>query len=325
MAIGKVVVLTRGGMDKETKDIFMSTVPQGWRPTWSDLNDGEVKVAKELEDAEYVIVSGSPVTQGLLENAKKLKLLETGAQDVGALPMKYALERGLIVANGGGANTIPVAEHTVTLMMMVLKRVLQFNKTLSEGKWRGTLSRIGSFELYDKTVGIIGLGNVGRRVAELCYSMGCNILYYERFFVPYALRADFKGKPVSLEDLLKLSDIVSVHVPSFTANRTLIGWEQLNMMKPAAYLINTSRGVNIDEKALIRALNEHKIAGAALDVWDPEPPNPDNPLLNMPNVIATPHIADTAMEVTPRRFDIMWRNILLVSEGKEPVSRVREF
>jgi phosphoglycerate dehydrogenase-like enzyme len=325
MATGKVVVLTRGGMDKDLKDTFMATVPTGWQPVWSDVNDGETKVTKELEDAEYVIVSGAPVTPKLIENAKKLKLLETGAQDTGALPVKYALEKGIIVANGGGANTIPVAEHTVTLMMMVLKRVLQFNKTLTEGKWRGNLSRNGSFELYDKTVGIIGLGNVGRRVAVLCQSLGCNILYYERFFVPYAMRADFKGKPVSLEELLKQSDIVTVHIPSFTANRALIGWEQLNMMKPTAYLINTSRGANIDERALIRALTEHKIAGAAIDVFDPEPPSPDNPLLNMPNVIATPHIADTASEVALRRYDIMWRNIVLVSEGKEPVSRVREF
>jgi len=325
MSTGKVVVLTRGGMEKDQKDIFMSQVPEGWQPVWSDVNDGETKVAKELEDAEYIIVSGAPVTPKLLENARKLKLLETGAQDTGALPMKYALEKGIIVANGGGSNTIPVAEHTVTLMMMVLKRVLQFNNALTEGKWKGNLSRNGSFELYDKTVGVIGLGNVGRRVAMICHSLGCNILYYERFFVPYATRADFKGKPVSMEELLKQSDIVTVHIPSFTANRALIGWEQLNMMKPSAYLINTSRGANIDEKALIRALTEHKIAGAALDVWDPEPPSPDNPLLTMPNVIATPHIADTASEVTLRRYDIMWRNVILVSEGKEPVSRVREF
>jgi phosphoglycerate dehydrogenase-like enzyme len=325
MATGKVVILTRGGMDKETKDIFMSTVPAGWQPIWADINDGETKVAQELTDAEYIIVSGSPVTPKLLENAKKLKLLETGAQDTGTLPVKYAIERGIIVANDGGANSIPVAEHTVNLMMMVMKRVLQFNKTLSEGKWRGTLQRSGSYELFNKTVGIVGLGNVGRRVAALCYAMGCDILYYERFFVPYAVRADFKGKPVSLEELLKRSDIVSIHVPSFTANRALIGWEQLNMMKPSAYLINTSRGANIDEKALVRALNENKITGAAIDVFDPEPPLPDNPLLHMPNVVATPHIADTAVEVTARRYDIMWRNIVLVSEGREPVSRVREF
>jgi phosphoglycerate dehydrogenase-like enzyme len=325
MATGKVVVLTRGGMDPEQKTLFMSTVPEGWQPVWSDINDGEAKVAKELEDAEYIIISGTPVTQKLLENARKLKLLETGAQDTGALPVKYALEKGIIVANGGGANTIPVAEHTVTLMMLVLKRVLQFNQTLTEGKWRGNLSRNGSFELFDKTVGVIGLGNVGRRVAVLCHSLGCHILYYERFFVPYALRADFQGKPVSLEELLKQSDIVTVHIPSFTANRALIGAEQINMMKPTAYLINTSRGANIDEKALILALNERKIAGAGIDVWDPEPPSPDNPLLKMPNVIATPHIADTAAEVALRRYDIMWKNIVLVSEGREPVSRVREF
>jgi len=115
-------------------------------------------------------------------------------------------------------------------------------------------------------------------------------------FVPFALRADLKARPVRLDELLSTSDIVTLHVPSFAGNRGMIGWAQLTKMKPSAYIINTSRGTIIDEVALIRALNEKKIAGAGLDVWNPEPPDPNNPLLQMPNVVATPHCAGSSAE-----------------------------
>jgi phosphoglycerate dehydrogenase-like enzyme len=324
MAVGKVVVLTRGGMDKESKEVFLSVVPQGWQPVFADLNDGEARVASELEGAEYIVCSGSPLPQKLIENSRKLKLLQAGGQDTGHLPRRYAMEKGIPVANAGGANAIAVAEYTVLAMLNLMKRVLQYNQGIREGKWRIPLDRKGQHELYGKTVGIVGFGNIGRRVACLCYAFGANIIYYERFFVPYALRADTKAKPVGLEELLRQSDVVSLHVPAFSANRAMIGWEQLNMMKPTAYLVNTSRGANIDEKALIRALNEHVIAGVAIDVWDPEPPSPDNPLINMPGVLATPHMAGSSWENTALGFDAVWTNILLVSEGKEPLNRIRD-
>ncbi len=324
MATGKVVVITRGGMDKDSMDVFMSRVPKGWKPVFVDMNDGDAKVAKELEDAEYVLGSGGLLPQKLIENAKKLKLIQSSGQDTGHLPRKYAMERGIPVANAGGANAIAVSEYTLTAILNLLKRVMQFNQGIRDGKWRLPLDRKGQHELFGKTVGIVGFGNIGRRVAVLCYALGANIIYNERFFVPYALRADTRAKPVSLEELLKQSDVVSIHVPAFTANKAMIGWEQLNMMKPTAYLVNTSRGANIDEKALVKALNEKKIAAAAIDVWDPEPPSPDNPLLKMSNVLATPHIAGNSWENVPLGYDAVWTNIVLVSEGKEPLNRIRD-
>jgi len=324
MAVGKVVVLSRGGMDQESKDVFMSTVPKGWKPVFADLNDSDAKVAKELEDAEYIICSGGLLPQKLVENAKKLKLFQAGGQDTGHLPRKWAMEKGIPVANAGGANAIAVSEYVLSAILNLMKRVLQYNKGIVEGKWRINLERKGQHELFGKTVGIVGFGNIGRRVAFLCHAFGANIIYNERFFVPYALRADTSAKPVSLEELLKQSDVVSIHIPQFTANRALIGWEQLNMMKPTAYLINTSRGANIDEKALIRALNEKKIAGAAIDVFDPEPPSPDHPLFKMPSVVATPHIAGSSWENIALGYDAVWTNIVLVSEGKEPLNRIRD-
>jgi phosphoglycerate dehydrogenase-like enzyme len=325
MAIGKVAVLTRGIPDEEW-EIFASKIPAGWQATAVDMNDGEAAVVEELRDAEYLISYRSGlIPEKLVEGASKLKLIQARGQDTGNLPVEYALARGIYVANAGGANAISVAEFTVTLMMNCIKRISLFSQSLQGGKFRGNLGRKGSYELYGKTVGVVGLGNVGRRVAKLCFAYGANIIYQERMFVPYALRADFKGEPVSLDELLTQSDIVTLHVPSLTANRAMIGWEQLIRMKPTAFLINTSRGVNVDEKALIRALEEKRIAGAGLDVWNPEPPDPSNPLLHMINVVATPHMASTTWEILEPSSEMIWHNITLVSEGKEPLNRIREF
>ncbi|MBM2825151.1 MAG: hydroxyacid dehydrogenase [Dehalococcoidales bacterium] len=325
MATGKLVVLTRG-MDTESWNLFMAEKPTGWQVTVVNPDDGEQKVAKQLEDTQYLVTTSSgPVSSKVLETAKQLKLIQTSGQDVGHLPVKWALEKGVPVANAGGANAIAVAEHTVCLMLACLWRFILLNQSIREGKFRGNIDRKGSHELYGRTVGIVGFGNIGRRVAKLCYSFGANIIYFERLFVPHAVRADFMACPVSLDELLSTSDIVTLHVPSFESNRGMIGWEELCTMKPSAYIINTSRGIVIDQDALIRALNEERIAGAGLDVWAPEPPDPKNPLLQMPNVVATPHAAALSWESRKPTFETIWRNVLLVSEGKEPMNRIREF
>ncbi len=330
MAIGKVVFVTRGTgiMDRDSRELFITRAPRGWQVVWTDISNSEQKLIEEFRNAEYLIAGGlgtGRVEPKLIENAKKLKLIQAVGQGTEQLPVKYALEKGIYVANAGGANANAVAEYTLCAILNCMKRVLQYYQGIREGKFRLELDRRGQHELYDKTVGIVGFGNIGRRVAKLCFGFGANIIYYERLFIPYALRADVKATPVTLDELLRQADVVTIHVPSFTANRKLIGYEELCKMKPSAYLINTSRGANIDETALIRALNEKKIAGAALDVWDPEPPDPKNPLLNMPNVVATPHMAGSSWENRVPSYDTIWGNITLVSEGKEPLNLIREF
>jgi len=325
MTTGKLVVLTRG-IDPESRSVFMAKKPAGWQVTVVNPDDGEQKVAKELEDAQYLVTYRSgPVSLKVLETARQLKLIQTGGQGTNHLPVKWALEKGVPVANAGGANAISVAEHTVLLMLACLRRLLLLNQSIRDGKFRRDIDRKGSHELYDKTVGIVGFGNIGRRVAKLCYGFGANIIYFGRSFVPSALKADFKACPVSLDELLSTSDIVTLHVPSLESNRGMIGQAQLNKMKPSAYIINTSRGDIIDQDALVRVLNEKKIVGAGLDVWEPEPPDPKDPLLQMPNVVATPHSAGNSWEVVERAYETIWRNALLVSEGKEPLNRIREF
>ncbi len=325
MATGKLVIYTHP-FEPELWDIFLAAKPKDWKDfTLVSPDDGEQKMLKEMEDADYLLpIMAWPVTPKMIGVAKHLKLIQTPWQGTETLPVKEALEKGIYVANGGGANAISVAEYTTLLILACLKRLLQFNQSIREGKWRGTMDRKGSHELYDRTVGIVGFGNIGRRVAKLCYAYGANIIFYEKMFVPYALRADSKAKPVTLDELLAKADIVTVHVPSLTSTKKMIGWNEFNKMKPSAYIVNTSRGANIDEAALIRALKEGKIAGAGIDVFEQEPTDPKNPLLNMPNVVATPHSAGNTWENWVPTFETVWGNVERVSKGQEPINRIRE-
>ncbi|MFC1899543.1 NAD(P)-dependent oxidoreductase [Chloroflexota bacterium] len=327
MSANKMVVISTLA-DSSQWDVFLKRKPDGWQISLINPDEGEEKMARELEDAQYLVTSNSgTIPANVVHGAKQLKLIQTMGMDVGHLPMKWALDNGILVANAGGANAISVAEHTLFLILACLRRLPKLDKSIREGKFRKNVENwdTGSHQFYDKTVGIIGFGNIGRRVAKLCHDFGASIIYSERVFVPYALRADSKAEPVSLDELLSKSDIVSLHIPSFLGNRGMIGWNELCKMKPSAYIINTSRGINIDEDALVRALNEKKIAGAGIDVWDPEPPSADNSLLKMLNVVATPHGAGTVVENWQPRCETAWHNLMLVSEDKEPVNRIIEF
>jgi len=323
MATGKLAILTTS-MDPESWELFMANKPNGWQVKVVNPDDGEEKVAKELEDTQYLVTTLSgPVSSKVLETAKQLKLIQHAGQGCEHLPMKWILEKGIPVACVGGANALGVAEHTVLLMLACLRRLLPLNQSILEGKFRGNFEW-KTHELYDRTVGIVGFGNIGRRVAKLCYAFGANIIYFDEIFIPDAVRADFKARLVSLDELLSTSDIVTLHVPLLESTRGMLGWAQLNKMKPSAYIINTSRGGIIDQDALIRALNEKRIAGAGLDVLEQEPPDPKSPLLQMANVVVTPHMAGLAWETREANLKTVWSNVLRVSERKEALHRVRE-
>ena len=325
MATGKVICLS-SVMKGDLLDIFLAEKPADWQVEVVNPLIGDEKLAIELTDAEYVITVGiSPIHPQVLEQAKSLKLIETASQGTEHLPVKWAIGKGIPVANAGGANAIDVAEHVILLMLACDRHLFESNQTFREGKWRGAFNIKASHRLYGMTVGVVGFGNIGRRVASLAYAFGANIIYYEKMFVPYAIRADTKAKPVTFDELLSQSDIVTLHVPSMTSTRKMMNWEALTKMKPTACLINCSRGDIVDEAALLRALKEGKIAGAGLDVWDPEPPDPSNQLIHLPNVVATPHTAALTWEMWKPTFATMWDNVVRVSEGKETLNRILEF
>jgi phosphoglycerate dehydrogenase-like enzyme len=222
------------------------------------------------------------------------------------------------VANNGGANAIPVAEHAVLLMLAVFKWLPQHHTALHDGRWLGHDKVLGMFELRKKTVGIVGFGHIGREVARCLLGFQTTTLYYDVARAAPEVEQEFKARHVPLEELLRQSDLVTLHTPLLPQTRALIGAPQLALMKPTAILVNTARGPIIDEVALYEALKAKRIMGAGLDVFMREPIDPKNPLLELDNVVISPHIAGSTYDTWFRRLDLAFGNITRVARGEAP-------
>ena len=324
MAASKMVLISRR-ITPALKEVLLKEAPKGWTVDVVNPDDPEAKVAKALADAEYLgTFSSGKISFKLLEPLKKLKIVQTAGQGTDHLPVKQLWEKGVYVCNSGGGNSLSVSELAILLMLATLRRLQPISASLKAGKWHGNSDMFNTHELYDKTVGIVGLGNIGKRVAHLAFAFGAKIIYHDVVDIPYGIEANYKARKCSLKELLKTADIVTLHVPSMEATRNLISAKELSLMKPTAYIINTSRGAVINEADLIKALKEKKIAGAGIDVWEPEPPDVKNPLLQMENVVATPHAGALAFENWRPRVQAMWNNIVAVSKKKEPLYQVKE-
>ncbi len=264
-----------------------------------------------------------PIDAEVMDAAPKLRIISQYAVGYDNIDVKAATERGIYVTNTPGVLTETVADFTMALMMAIARRVVEADKYIRQGKWKvgwHPLYFLGT-DLYGATLGIIGLGRIGSAVARRAKGFNMRILYYD-VFRREDLEKELGIKYVDMETLLRESDFVTLHVPLTPETKDLIGERELKLMKPTAYLINTSRGKVIDEKALIKALKEGWIAGAALDVFYEEPTPPDNPLLELDNVVVAPHIASASLETRSRMAEIVAENLIAFKEGKKPPTLV---
>ncbi|MFC2041096.1 2-hydroxyacid dehydrogenase [Chloroflexota bacterium] len=326
----KTVYIRRG--EPEMRDAFIAGAPPNCQVVILDPNSTDEEFIEQVRDADFLVCSRTGHPKGrfpdqMIREATRLKLILSLGQGTDQVPMRIALERGIPVVNSGGANAIAVAEHAVLLMLAVMRRLLPSVETIRKGKFRTDLGLESNYfhQLYEKTVGIVGLGSIGQRVAKMVRGFDAKVIFTEKSEAPLSIVTDLQARRVNLEELLSSADIISLHVPLLESTRRMIGWKQLTMMKPSAILINTSRGDVVDEEALIRALREKKIVGAGLDVFEQEPTSLDNPLLSMDNVVATPHTGGVASENLAPRIKIVWDNVLRVWEGKEPHNIVSSF
>lgn len=240
-----------------------------------------------------IIRSSVHASADVIAAGDRLRVIGRAGVGVDNVDLKAAMERGVIVMNTPGANTVATAEHTMALLLALSRNVPQSVASLRSGKWdRG---RFKGVELRSKTIGIVGLGRIGRRVARRCRGFGMEVICYDPYMSDDRAQS-MKVTRLSLDELLERSDFISLHAALTADTRGLIGREALAKTKPGVRIINTARGELIDEKALIDALQNGIVAGAALDVLDREPPDPDNPLLHMDNVVATPHLAASTNE-----------------------------
>jgi len=263
-----------------------------------------------------MITSQHLITSRVLDAAGTLKIVaKRGAIPYENVDVEAATRKGIIVTWAPGVNYVSVAEHTVMLMLCLAKKTIPQMERLRSGAWRE--SGAGLQELCGKTVGIIGLGGIGRALCRTLHCFDVKLLAYDPYSSP-AQAKECNLNLVNLENLLKHSDYVTLHASLREETRHLIGGEELSMMKKTAYLINTARGGLIDELSLLKALRKCEIAGAGLDVFEPEPPKPENPLLHLPNVVVTPHMAGWSDEAVYREQKEAALEIKLVLESKRP-------
>jgi phosphoglycerate dehydrogenase-like enzyme len=232
-----------------------------------------------------------------------------------------AARQGIPVASASGANSIAVAEHTMMAILGCLKKLILCHDKTRNAEWvQDEMANYGVFELYQKTLGIIGAGHIGREVARRARPFGCRMIYYD--IVPLAPEEEEKlGLSFrSVDDLISESDVVTLHVPLTAETNNFISAERIAGMKPGAILINTSRGQAVDEAALAAALREGRLGGAGIDVFSKEPVSADNPLLDAPYTMLTSHTAGATNEARLRIIDLSLSNVADVLNGKMPVN-----
>jgi phosphoglycerate dehydrogenase-like enzyme len=306
----------------ETAEIALGLAPAGFDLV---LARNAAEIEQAIGVAEFLVCYPSmKIPDGFFQAAPRLKLVQLLSAGYDDVDLAAARRAGVPVANNGGANAISVAEHTLMLMLAVSRRVILQHANVSGGRWRGNGPTPRMYELFDKTLGIVGLGTIGKKVARLARAFGMQVQYYDILRLSEGDEDALGVRFCLLNELLKGSDVVSLHVPLNDATRGMIGAAEITLLKPEAILINTCRGPVVDEAALCQALSKNRLLGAGLDVLDQEPPPADNPLLRLDNVVLTAHFAGPTWDNHVARFRNAFDNVQRVSRGERPLWVVPE-
>jgi lactate dehydrogenase-like 2-hydroxyacid dehydrogenase len=284
-----------------------------------------------VKDASVIVVfPGSPyMSKKILESAEKVRLIQVSSVGYDNIDIKAATELGIPVANIPGFNSVSVAEHTIMLILMTLRNTLKVNRKSIEGDlklsdYMGNLPK----ELKDRTLGIVGLGDIGREVAKLAGAFGSNVIYYKRNRLSEELEKQFSVEYRSFEELLAESDIVSLHVPLSDETRGLIGEKEIGLMKDGAILINTAREFILDEEAVSVGLRGGKLSGVGVDTVSMRVDGGvfvfDSPLLGLDQVVFTPHMAGASVEALVRASRMWVENVCRLLNGEKPQNLVNE-
>jgi len=301
----------------EVYEIIRAAVPQGYQLLTLE-RDSDDERRDKIAACEVVIVAATPFRKPVIAAARRLELVHhqgVGWQDTTDHAELKA--RGIPLALTPEGTTLGVAEHTVLLILAILKRLPFADSELRQGRFHINALRPLSRELSGMTVGYVGMGRIAQAVAERLRAFGTHGI----FFDPNV--ASMAGiEKTSFEDLLRRSDIVTLHVPLTEETRNLIGPAQLALMKPGAYLVNTARGALVDERALVQALRTNVIAGAALDVFDAEPMPAGHPLSSLSNVVLTPHISAGTRDALATKMKVLFANVERFYRGEPLTNRV---
>ena len=307
----EIVVLEPLGIDKS---LFLEIANKNFGEDvnityYDDRREDPVTLIKRSAGADIVVISNIPYGKDVMIKNPNLKMLCVAFTGVDHIDMDYCRANNIAVSNAAGYSNTSVAELVFGLSITVMRKIVSCDLVIRKG---GTNRELVGNELSGKKFGIVGLGAIGRTVANIAKAFNCEVYAYNRS--PFS---DDGIKRVDLDTLLRECDIVSLHVPLTQETKSLISTRELSLMKKSAILINTARGPVVDNRALSDALNSRQIAGAGIDVYDMEPPIPvDYPLLTADNIVLTPHVAYATEESMKRRADIVINNISMWLDGK---------
>lgn len=278
----------------------------------------EERLTRAAADADGILVRHRPpCTERLLAACPRLRVVGRYGAGLDTVDLAAATRLGVAVVHAPDANADAVAEHTLMLMLACVKRTLALDRMTRSGDWSTARYR-GITELRGKTLGVIGVGNIGRRVARLAAAFGMRVVGYDPHVSADEMRRRAAEPVASLEALLPQADIVTWHAPLTPETRRLIGERTIGLMKPGAIFINTGRGGAHDERVLHAALSAGRLRAAGLDVWEAEPPSPDSPLFALENVVCTPHVAGVSEEADRAIALQVAAEMLRVLRGEKP-------
>lgn len=286
-----------------------------YNPTGKPLTSDEV--AKLLPGIDGYIAGLDGIDANALQSADRLKVIARYGVGVDSVDLCAAKEKGIVVTNTPGANSVSVAELALGLMLALARRIPEAVEEVHKGKW----PRYAGISLEGKTVGILGLGAIGKQLARRLVGFDCRILAFDPF-ADATFAQNNHVELVAMDEAIKKSDFISLHLPLLPETRCLVNDAFLSKMKKGSFLVNTSRGEVIDEEALLRALQSGHLKGAALDAFTVEPPDLNNPLLALPQVIATPHLGAQTDGATSNMGWLAMKDCLAVLRDEEPAFRV---
>lgn len=293
------------------------STPEGFTVKVMTLEEDLSELCREAADADFLI-SGVDVPEEVFRSARNVRFIQYMSSGYGQLPVSVLDELGVPVAQMK-THSISVAEHTLALILTVLRRIPASTQLLRDGKWREDLDETSYSELYNKTVGIVGFGNIGRWIGKIVHhGFGANVVFYDNAEIPLTVSELIPARAVPLNELMAVADVVCLSLPLNAESNRLIGRDQLALMKSSGILVNVGRGEVVDQDALIEHVREGRIAGAGLDVYDREPLDTASGLLDLEQVVCTPHMAGVGWENVQRRIATVWQNFDTVLRGDIP-------
>lgn len=302
--------------------VLAGFVPTGfqWRPL--DQAAPAERRRAVFAEADYMFAYPGDPTRDELGAAHRLKLFQLLSAGHDWLDLDLFRRCGIPVAANDGSNAVSTAEHTVLLMLALLKQLPQHHLATTGGTWLAMEKTLQLRELRGKVVGLLGFGRIAQHVANRLRAFGAAVLYHKPQRAAPELEQAAGAEYRTLDDLLKASDILSLHLPLRNDTRGIIDGRALSLMRPGSWLVNTARGALVEETALIAALTSGHLAGAGLDVFAHEPIEPESPLLRLPSVVLTPHIAGVTLDAWTHRMQAAWGNVARIASGLTPLSRI---